>query len=105
MRYQQTRQFHFLTFSCYRRLPYLGSAEARDLFEQALERIRRRYVFVVAGYVVMPEHVHLLLSEPRAGSPKSQKRDLGHPLLEAEKVGPRPGPPALVDPPARYHSG
>jgi putative transposase len=27
--------------------------------------MRRRYDFVVCGYVVMPEHVHLLLSEPR----------------------------------------
>ena len=25
----------------------------------------RRYLFVVAGYVVMPEHVHLLVNEPR----------------------------------------
>jgi putative transposase len=27
--------------------------------------MRRRYNFVVAGYVIMPEHVHLLASEPR----------------------------------------
>jgi putative transposase len=27
--------------------------------------MRLRYDFVVAGYVVMPEHVHLLLSEPK----------------------------------------
>jgi len=27
--------------------------------------MRRRYVFFVFGYVVMPEHVHLLVSEPR----------------------------------------
>jgi len=67
VRYQQTGEFHFLTFSCYRRSPYLGTAPARDLFECALERIRRRYNFVVAGYVVMPEHVHLLVSEPRIG--------------------------------------
>jgi putative transposase len=26
--------------------------------------MRRRYSFVVCGYVVMPEHVHLLVSEP-----------------------------------------
>ena len=67
VRYQQTGSFHFLTFSCYRRRAYLGTEAARDLFEAALERIRRRYVFVVAGYVVMPEHVHLLLSEPQKG--------------------------------------
>ena len=64
VRFQQTGGFHFLTFSCYRRLPHLGTAAARELFELALERIRRRYSFVVSGYVVMPEHVHLLVSEP-----------------------------------------
>ena len=36
-----------------------------DLFEDALERVRVRYLFVVGGYVVMPEHVHLLVNEPR----------------------------------------
>ena len=65
VRYQQTGSFHFLTFSCYHRLPYLGTDHARELFESALERMRRRHNFVVAGYVIMPEHVHLLVSEPR----------------------------------------
>ena len=36
-----------------------------ELFEDALERVRRRYLFAVAGYVVMPEHVHLLVNEPQ----------------------------------------
>ena len=35
-----------------------------DLFEDALKRVRRRYLFAIAGYVVMPEHVHLLVNEP-----------------------------------------
>jgi putative transposase len=65
IRYQQTGEFHFLTFSCYRRRAYLSPVAAMELFEDALERVRRRYLFAVAGYVVMPEHVHLLLSEPR----------------------------------------
>jgi putative transposase len=68
VRFQQTGDFHFLTFSCHHRLPYLNTPEARDLFESALEEIRRRYNLLVAGYVVMPEHVHLLVSEPRRGS-------------------------------------
>ena len=55
---------HFLTFSCYRRQPLLGSARRRDLFLKVLEQVRRRYQWVVLGYVVMPEHVHLLVSEP-----------------------------------------
>ncbi len=65
IRYEYTGNFHFLTFSCYRRQGHLGAASACDLFEDALERVRRRYGFVVAGYVVMPEHVHLLVGEPQ----------------------------------------
>jgi len=59
---------HFLTFSCYRRQPFLASPESRDLFECALEQARVRYGFFVTGYVVMPEHVHLLTSEPEQGT-------------------------------------
>ena len=65
IRYQQTGEFHFLTFSCYRRRPYLSPVGAMELFEDALERVRLRYLFAVAGYVVMPEHVHLLVNEPQ----------------------------------------
>ena len=65
IRYQQTGEFHFLTLSCYRRRAYLPAVSAMELFEDALERVRRRYLFVVGGYVVMPEHVHLLDNEPR----------------------------------------
>jgi putative transposase len=49
-------------------LPFLASLRARDLFLRVLEQVRRRYQFTVAGYVVMPEHVHLLLSEPQRKS-------------------------------------
>src|SRR6266700_5085041 len=60
---------HFVTWSCYRRLPFLNSARCRDRFLAVLEQVRERYRFVVVGYVVMPEHVHLLMSEPEVGSP------------------------------------
>jgi putative transposase len=62
--YQRTGDQHFVTFSCLQRRPLLGSASARCLFESALEKVRRRYAFLVVGYVVMPEHVHLLVTEP-----------------------------------------
>ena len=55
---------HFVTFSCFGRAPLLGTARARDIFEQTFEQTRQWYGFYVSGYVVMPEHVHLLLSEP-----------------------------------------
>jgi len=54
--------------TCLMRLPYLETAEARDLFESAMERVRVRFELAIFGYVVMPGHVHLLVSEPRAGS-------------------------------------
>jgi putative transposase len=68
-RYYGAGYLHFITTSCYQQRPLLGNGRNRDLFLQVLERVRRRYRFVVIGYVVMPEHVHLLLSEPERGNP------------------------------------
>ena len=36
-----------------------------EMWATRLESMRVRYEFFVSGYVVMPEHVHLLVSEPR----------------------------------------
>ena len=68
-RYYGRGHLHFLTFSCYRRLPLLGTARARNAFVAALVKIRERYKFLLVGYVVMPEHVHLLISEPAKSTP------------------------------------
>jgi hypothetical protein len=51
--------------TCYHRRGLLTSDEGRRIFESALERVRRIFRLQVYGYVVMPEHVHLLLSEPQ----------------------------------------
>ena len=64
LRYQHTRQLHYITFTCFHRASYLATASARELFEKTLERVRRWYGFYLNAYVVMPEHVHLLMSEP-----------------------------------------
>ena len=66
-RYQQTGDIHFITFSCYRRRPLLQSPASRNYFEATLERVRRWYGLCILGYVVMPEHVHLLVTEPERG--------------------------------------
>ena len=63
-RYYGAGDLHLLTFSCYQRQPFLGSVRRRDLFLRVLEAMRCRYRFVVLGYVVMPEHVHLLAGGP-----------------------------------------
>jgi putative transposase len=66
-RFQQTRHSHLATFSCYRRQANFNSPDIYDLFVRCLEDMRRRFSLCVYGYVVMPEHVHLLLSEPERG--------------------------------------
>jgi putative transposase len=67
-RFQQSRQSHFVTYSCDQRRPLLGSEVACVTFERALERVRRRFDLRVYAYVIMPEHVHVLLSEPERGT-------------------------------------
>ena len=70
-RYYGAEQLHFITCSCYHRLPFLRAARSRDRILSVLEQTRKRYRFVVVGYVVMPEHIHLLLSEPEVGTPST----------------------------------
>jgi putative transposase len=67
-RYGQ-RHLHFITCSCYRRRPFLRSPHKRDLLLKILNSVREKYQFSLVGYVIMPEHVHLLISEPKIGSP------------------------------------
>jgi REP-associated tyrosine transposase len=67
-RFHESNQLHFLTFSCYRRRPNFESIESRTVFESALERVRQHHALCVYGYVVMPEHVHLLVNEPEIGT-------------------------------------
>ena len=57
----------------------LGTPRRRDLFLTVLEQVRRRYQFVVVGYVVMPEHIHLLISEPQDKNPST--------VMQALKLG------------------
>ena len=68
-RYYGRGDLHFLTFSCYRRLPLFRTMRARNLFVQALGKIRERCKFLLVGYVVMPNHVHLLISEASKATP------------------------------------
>jgi putative transposase len=65
------RHLHFITCSCYRRLPLFASARAKNLFVKILGEVRDRYEFALAGYVVMPNHIHLLISEPAKGTPST----------------------------------
>jgi putative transposase len=68
-RYYGTNELHFITCSCYHRQCGLASPQRRDQFLAVFEEVRERYGFVVVGYVVMPDHIHLLISEPERADP------------------------------------
>ena len=64
-RFHNSGQTHFITFSCWHRRPNFAEVATRPVFEAAVERVRRAFLLRVYGYVVMPDHVHLLVSEPQ----------------------------------------
>lgn len=64
-RFHHSGQTHFVTFTCYHRYRYFTSSAPYGLLLLCLEAMRRRFRMSVYGFVVMPEHVHLLLSEPK----------------------------------------
>ena len=63
-RLQKAESLHFITFSCFHRFPLLEAAGARETVEAVLEQTRARHPARIYAYVLMPEHVHLLVNEP-----------------------------------------
>ena len=92
---------HFITTSCFQRRPLLGTPRSRGLFLEVMEQVRQRHRFVVVGYVVMPEHVHLLFTEPERGNPSlvlaALKQNFAHRLQR--EVRAQPGANALFGSP------
>src|ERR1700674_2517335 len=73
------------------RLRLFTTDESRRIFESALERVRRSFRLHVYGYVVMPEHVHLLPSEPQWDTSSGRTA----PLKPKDGLN---GPPVLGEP-------
>ncbi len=93
-RFHHSGQSHFVTFCCYHRRRLFTTDASRQIFESALERVRRSFRLQVYGYVVMPEHVHLLLSEPQrdtlADALKSLKQGVSRRLMGNPPLKPTP---------------
>jgi putative transposase len=60
-RYDVPGHTHFLTFSCYRRLGFFWHDSIKQIAVDGLKHLQVRFRICVVGYVIMPEHVHLLL--------------------------------------------
>jgi putative transposase len=99
-RYHGRSDLHFVTFSCYRRHPFLRTRRAPDQFVKVLDqllrrlqvahtRVRVRWKFPLIGYVVMPEHIHLHMGEPPRGDPSKVLQLLKQKVSRALTATPR----------------
>jgi REP-associated tyrosine transposase len=95
-RFYGSGDLHFITCSCYQRRAWLGTPRRRDLFLRLLEETRTKYRFILLGYVIMPEHFHLLISEPQVGDPSTvlqvlKQRYAQQVLRERRRASKQPG--------------
>ena len=66
--FDELNHVHELTFSCFQRLPLLVDNEWREQFCMALDRAIARHQYRLLAYVLMPEHVHLIVHPQPDGS-------------------------------------
>jgi len=59
-------EVHQFTFSTYRRQPFLTDGTFNKIFLKKLDAARKKHGFLVWAYVLMPEHVHLLIPARKA---------------------------------------
>ncbi len=71
-RYEISNHARFLTFSCFDRKPFFADPVVADLFADRLMWTRQRLGFGLHAWVVMPEHVHLLISPKLPEAPVSK---------------------------------
>ncbi|MBI1914453.1 MAG: transposase [Planctomycetes bacterium] len=60
-RYDGPGHAHVLTFSCFQRRKFLARERSCKWFIDALREAKEKHAFDLWAYVLMPEHVHLLL--------------------------------------------
>ena len=61
LRYNIPGDAHALTFICYRRRKFLSISHTRIYFVEALILAKYKHNFDIWAYVIMPEHIHLLI--------------------------------------------
>lgn len=61
----------FVTFSCNHRLPLLRNPAIAAICREAIASARARYNYQLFAWVIMPDHVHLLV-RPDEGAPVSR---------------------------------
>ncbi|MCX6740475.1 MAG: hypothetical protein NTZ49_04580 [Candidatus Parcubacteria bacterium] len=61
---------HFVTFKTANNVPFFKDDKCCDIFLEELDRLRTELSFDIYGFVIVPDHVHLLIGQVFAyGSP------------------------------------
>ena len=105
--FHQPGDLHELTFSCYRRLPLITNDSWRQLLCRSIDRAIRNQAYRLVAFVLMPEHLHLLvlptaakveienllsaIKQPYSVRIKKILQANSSPLLEKLTVRERPG--------------
>jgi len=55
-----------INFSCYRRLRLLRDERDIKIVLEEIDKVRIRHGFALLGYVIMPNHVHMIIYPPDA---------------------------------------
>lgn len=64
---QHSRAYAFLTFSCYYRLGFFWHDDLKQIAIDGLRQLQTQFHVCLVGYVIMPEHMHMLVYPHRAG--------------------------------------
>jgi REP element-mobilizing transposase RayT len=60
---------HFITMNTYNNYPYFKDEELCQILIEELEFYSKKYGFALTGYVIMPDHLHLLVWWDTEGKP------------------------------------
>jgi putative transposase len=108
--YHEPGDIHELTFSCYQRMPLLTDEWRLEKFCRSIDAAMVSQQFRLVAFVLMPEHVHLLvyplnndpaavemdnllsaIKRPFSYRVKCRLQELGDPLLKQLTIQERPG--------------
>ena len=107
-RYELPHHARYLTFSCYHRLQLFNNDAIKQVFVDALGLARDKHRFRLVAWVLMPEHVHLLIVPDLPEHPLSQilqtiKQRVSRAVLPRLRQLDAPILPRLTDPAGHTH--
>ena len=95
-RYDNPNDAHCLTFTCFGRKPLLADATIAAMFCDVLDAARRKEPFHLWAYVLMPEHVHLVVWPQPASTISRILRFIKRPMTDKAIVWARKENPELL---------